>query len=1477
MYRRRTDWILVFILTAVILAASNPVPKVEAQAGSSMDYASIIRQVDVQAVMKHVSFFSGLGSRMTGYPGNEQAAEYIINTLKSLGLEVSVQRFEVPVPVDRGASITILQPEQLTIEAHPLYPNLAVPVATSAEGLLGRVVYVGSGNLTDFDGKEIQGSIVLMDFNSWRNWISAAKYGAAAVVFIAPDDTIFSEAETKYVSIPFKFPRLYVSASDGKTILGLLAKGAVTAKITANSGWEKRTAENIIAVLKGSTYPDQVIQLSSYYDSTSVVLSVAPGAQESIGTATLLEFAKYLTEHVPKSTVLFTFFSGHDQALAGSRKFVEEFGFGQNATFGSKIKVQINIDISTGTAEIGPFWSGGLSGLGGGMVPSLKAGTLMNDFVEQAKVMSTQLNKAYLFSEDGLGGLPDEWGRISPMRIFPNDHEPTIYAQGAAFTLMTGDVRRYFNTPLDTIEHVDIANLQPQVELVYGLLDYAANLDDLVPGHVTSWHYNVVRDINAWMGWTWLTGKIAFFDYSTGWYTPIPNATVFVRYAYSATLTGSKVFGIQYGSLLYSGATTWMMDITDKDGAFNMTGINYNYQFNLVSISAYSVNKEGDLVYAPDYGIRKYAETLFPPADIHTDIGIFALFKCSTMVLVDAFDPDLLQVPRDFTLNVLMDDFRTHAVPDAWGESVDEHDSGVSMSLVALYLPPDTPVEIFARTSYAQRYPLFLLTNSTRSNLGGTGYSLGAGQQLIVDTPRESAQSMFWLDEGRLSEIGRYRIETPALQQQEGASSLLGSLTNALSTHAYSKVNDYANSLWTDERQVYLGARTVIEDAVFTIPIIALFLLIFAFFAEQLLFTGAGWRRLLYIIVIVVLGFVALFLNHPGYALSSDILLIIIGISMLFLIAPIVAIVIQSFFESARYYMVTLLGRHRISVERIGAIGQSFTVGVRNIRRHRTQSILALLTITPVVISLVSLTSISTTPALAAATYSHTSPYIGVQLEQEAYGNAWYGFTMQALQDIQVTYAGTATVAPRAWMYMPAAPGAMPVTITGAGGAQATVIGLVGLTPQETIITNADQTLVKGRWFSEADRYAMILPENVAGDLGIKDLPANVSLSGIDFQVIGIVSVSKFNEIKDIDGGELAPTNIVMGPGSREHFSIDNFAIVGFDDLIHMGGRIITISLRMNKPEAADVESVGKQLFGKFHAYTYVGTESGVYLYSGGTTFALVGAGTQLFPVAISALILMNLMLGIVNSRAREISTFSTIGMNPRQVSVMFFSQAVIYAMVGSVLGYLLSLFIITYLAPTGLAVNYSSVWVLLAVGIAMATTVASTIYPMLVSSRLVTPSLERRWTVPTKPAGDDWTVPFPFVVTTENETIGMMNFMKEFLQQHVGQTAEFFIVSDLRYEKLVAETEQGHSLKMTMGLPPYELGMRQEATLKATLDATAQRYGFEVSVHRLSGSSESWRTTNRYVFDELRKQLLLWRTMSQADKDAYAARTFAE
>jgi ABC-type antimicrobial peptide transport system permease subunit len=1362
------------------------------------------------------------------------------------------------------------------IEAHPLYPNLAVPVVTPKEGIVGRLVYVGSGDLQDLDGKEIEGSIVLMDFNSWRNWITAAKYGAAAVIFIAPDDTVYSEAETKYVSIPFKFPRLYISRSDGKKLLDLLSKEAVTVKLTADSGWEKRQGQNIIAVLKGSTYPDQMIQLSSYYDSTSVVLSVAPGAQESIGTATLLEFARYLAKHPPKSTVLFTFFSGHNQGLAGSRKFVEEFGFGRNATFGKKIKVHINIDLSTGTGVLGPFWSGGLSGLGGGQVPTIKAGTLMNYFVKLAKEMSARLNRGYQISEDGLRALPDQWGRISPIRIFPNDHEPTVYAQGGAFTLLTGDVRRYFNTPLDTIEHVNINNMRPQVELVYVLLDSAVNLDRLVPEYVIDWRYGVVRDINAWVGWTWVTGRVAFFNYSAGWYTPIQDAVVFLRYAYSATLTGSKVFGIQYGTLLYSGATTWMMDITDREGMFNITGINYNLMFNLVSISAYGVTKEGDLLYAPDLGIRKYAESLFPPADIHTDIGIFALFRSGTIVLIDAFDPDLLQVPRDFTLNVLMNDFRTHAVPDAWGKSVNEHDSGVSMSLVALYVPPDTPIEIFSRTSYAQRYPLFILTNSSQENPDGVGYTLRAGQQLIVDTPRESARSMFWLNQGRLSKIKQYRIESPAFDAHKRASGLMDSLQNALAKRDYSDVNSYTNSIWTLERQVYLGARTIIEDAILTIPIIALFLLIFAFFTEQLLVSGVGWRRLFYTIIIVALGFIALFLNHPGYMLSSDILLIIIGISMLFLIAPILAIVMQSFFESAKYYMVKLLGKHMISVERIGAISQSFTVGVRNIRRHRTQSILALLTIIPVVISLISLTSVSTAPTLVSAVYAPTSPYIGVQLEQEAYGNAWYGFTMQSIQDIQATYSDMATIAPRAWMYMPAAPAAMPITISGIDGAQATVIGFIGLTPQEAEITNVQQALIKGRWFSETDSYTMILPMNVAEKLGIKELPAEVSVTGIPFKVIGIIDSIKFDQIKDIDGGELAPTNVLMGPGSRSHFSVSNFALTGFDELVKIGGRIITISLKMKNPEA-DIESVGRQLFEKFHAYTYVGTKKGVYLYSGATSVALLGVGTQLFPIGISALILMNLMLGIVNSRVREISTFSTIGMNPRQVSIMFFSQAVIYAMIGSIIGYLFSLFMITYLTPAGVAVNYSSVWVLLAVGIAIATTLASTIYPMLLSSRLVTPSLERRWTVPTKPIGDDWIVPFPFVVATEKEAIGIMNFMKEFLEHHVGQTAEFFTISDLKYEKLATDEEQGHSFRMIMGLPPYELGMKQDASLKATLDRNTGRYGFEVKVHRLSGSTESWRTTNRYVFDELRKQLLLWRTMAPADKEAYMSRPLAE
>ena len=80
--------------------------------------------------------------------------------------------------------VTAELPDGTPFRIYPLWPNhVATPTVPSA-GIQGNLIYVGDGELERFDGKTVENSIVLMDFNSADNWLEAGMLGAVAVIFV---------------------------------------------------------------------------------------------------------------------------------------------------------------------------------------------------------------------------------------------------------------------------------------------------------------------------------------------------------------------------------------------------------------------------------------------------------------------------------------------------------------------------------------------------------------------------------------------------------------------------------------------------------------------------------------------------------------------------------------------------------------------------------------------------------------------------------------------------------------------------------------------------------------------------------------------------------------------------------------------------------------------------------------------------------------------------------------------------------------------------------------------------------------------------------------------------------------------------------------------------------------------------------------------------------------------------------------------
>ena len=275
-------------------------------------------------------------------------------------------------------------------------------------------------------------------------------------------------------------------------------------------------------------------------------------------------------------------------------------------------------------------------------------------------------------------------------------------------------------------------------------------------------------------------------------------------------------------------------------------------------------------------------------------------------------------------------------------------------------------------------------------------------------------------------------------------------------------------------------------------------------------------------------------------------------------------------------------------------------------------------------------------------------------------------------------------------------------------------------------------------------------------------------------------------------------------------------------------------------------------------------------IYQVGNVVSISGWQFLIVPFIISTLVVLTTLLGAVHERLKEIGTYSALGLSPKGVAYMFLAESLTYALLSGVIGYIagtmFSSILYTFkLVPEGLYLNYSSSAALFAVLISFLTILASSIYPVIMASRLVTPSMERAWKM-TTPKGDEWDIPLPFVASKE-EAAGILAYMKEYFESHSTERAGIFASSEV--SPRVLKDKRIRFITSEVRLAPYERGIRQEMQLKS-VPAAEDFFRIDVFIKRIEGYHTMWLTSNRKFIDKVRKQLLLWRTLKPEEKKAY-------
>ena len=129
----------------------------------------------------------------------------------------------------------------------------------------------------------------------------------------------------------------------------------------------------------------------------------------------------------------------------------------------------------------------------------------------------------------------------------------------------------------------------------------------------------------------------------------------------------------------------------------------------------------------------------------------------------------------------------------------------------------------------------------------------------------------------------------------------------------------------------------------------------------------------------------------------------------------------------------------------------------------------------------------------------------------------------------------------------------------------------------------------------------------------------------------------------------------------------------------------------------------------------------------------------------------------------------------------------------------------------------------------------------------------------------------FPFTVSAYDIT-GVVSFLAEHFRQHDDVGLGVFASQDV---KISRAEDTGHLvLSARLVLAPFDLGVTQDFSLTASPSQIPGVDEVSIRAARLSGAASDWQRANRVFLQDLRKQFLLWRTLSADVVESYRMQT---
>lgn len=1529
MPRLRSRLVLLTVLTMSILVGFQPISVLAVDQQSEFNLLLLAKTIEVANVLEHVRAIVRFGSRVTGYDGYLKTRDYIAKTLEQYGINVTFQKYRVVVPFDEGSRIIVIGEDGSILgnyTAYALWPNGVNPSSTPPEGLSGKLIYAGRGALTDFDGKHVEGSIVLMDYNSYDNWLNAAKLGARAVIFIEPADVpSYFENLKKFTDTPIYFPRLYVSRTIGEELKKLSNKD-VLVRVFVNIKWREVEAENIIGVLPGEN-PNDVILVTTHFDAWSPVPALACSAHEALPASYLLEFARVLSgaRVKPPRTIWFVFFSGYWQALAGPREFVERYYFGPELAEGRfRPLMLINIGFldpkGLGVQLLrgghGTFYgtTGNMGGLALRYAWVLRRVTdLLSDPAFRAEIVSATGIEPQLYVRDYFTN-DMYWGTEAYPYMLAS--EPAEMTGGIAFTVQSMYASKpWMGSPISDLPALERSfdQIRPQLLAITYLTasfiyerELGIRWSEVAPSRV-----RIVGPSAYYSGFITLKGRVLAYNLSVGWYRTVPHAIVRV---YVGSLTIGGYFSPPY-------PFNKIVTIANENGEFEVRGLapyplipgvgaaGGGLVRSMYVVEAWKIDEEtGRITYAPDlglYGAKAIVPAVSPLAPVEEASVVVSRFNVVT--LFDLFNPkegrpSIIPDPRTLSYGdtftafyavgggIQVFDFNTRGEPLFYGA----YFNGFEPMGLAFFQPGSSASITFRIGGLAQPValrPTAIIVNASIEEPEGSGISKDG---LIVNA-FDYARDLLLVAKNRYQSLMNRGVRSLSVEEKlHLAEQLYSNALKLLSEKKYSLAYPQAVAAWAVAQRAYEEIMSLIDDSSRTSLFFFALIIPAAIFMERLLFHREGKSRILATVLVggLLLSFFAA--SHPALHVMVNSFMALLGMVAILLFLITTSILADETRQALRELSYRLLGMHEVETRRVAVTSSAFTVSVENMRKRKLRTLLTMLTFLSITIAVTSLTSVSPYETVKEVPLGAASIYSGILLKS-GFGvpprDAYHPILVQIVEGIisGVTNGTEFRMLPRVWYYPTSVgprTGVTALVSTEWGFARNNtyrVIAAVGVTPLDVKVLLSQYLIPGSRPFLEGELHSCIIPDSMARQLNIS-VGDSLVFQGLRLTVVGVFNASllEAHSPKELDGYFVAPIDphyvaqIGLGvtiPAQQvpPPLAWSAIIVIPYELGIELGGYVSMVSVMLPNAEQDMLSKISRLLSITLDVPVIASNGNRVSALSRYYTFTAIGWEMIPIVLVIGVLNAMVTLLGNFKERTREMFVFASLGLTPLGASVMYIIESLTYASLSITLGYFIgfilnNLMIRTGLLPAQFTFNYASVFVVISLVVLILTAFASSLYVATSAATIITPSLERRWKPPTKPRKGVWEVPLPVSIPSREEAIGLLEFLREYYEGLGAERAAFSIRS------LEADFKQ-LTLRCRVALAPYELGITQTVEVSITFNEGEKRFRLNATMKHETGPEQMWEKLSYYFLDDMRKQLLLWRSLNVEEHRRYMER----